>query len=79
MDKRYVIYKCCADRHKKPITWLTACDLREAQEALRWLCRHHHDDEDLHLGEGEFFEVLDEDHITPEELEEALAAVQKKK
>lgn len=77
MDKRYLIYKCSPDR-RKVITWLTAYDLKEAQEALRWLQKHHVEDVDFSLGDGEFFEILEETHITPEEWQQAMAQLKTK-
>jgi hypothetical protein len=79
MDKRYLIYKCSADSKKKAITWLTAYDLTEAHEALLWLRKHHGEDRDLELCEGEFFEVLEESHIPPEEWQTAMAELKTKK
>jgi len=79
MDKRYLIYKCCADRKKKAIVCLTAYDLDEAHEALKWLQKHHSESEDYKLCEGEFFEVLEESHIPPEEWREAMVSLKKGK
>lgn len=77
MDKRYLIYKCSPDR-RRVITWVTAYDLNEAHEALQWLRKHHEGNLDLRLGEGEFFEILEESHIPPEEWREAVAQLQLK-
>lgn len=78
MDKRYLIYKCSVDG-KRVITCLTAYDLKEAHEALRWLQKHHPEERDLMLGEGEFFEILEESHIPEDELREAMARLKIKK
>jgi hypothetical protein len=72
MDKRYLIYKSCSGEGKKPLTCLTAFNLEEAHQALRWLQKHHEQDVNFRLGEGEFFEVLEESHVPPEEWQEAM-------
>jgi len=72
MDKRYLIYKCSPDG-RRVITQVTGYDLKEAREALRWLQKHHEDEADLRLDEGEFFEILEEGHIPPKEWQEAMA------
>lgn len=79
MDKRYLIYKCSADSKKRAVTWLNAYDLTEAHEALLWLRKRHGEDKDLELREGEFFEVLEESHIPPEEWQTAMAELKTKK
>lgn len=72
MDKHYLLYKC-SPGGRKVITLITAYDLQEAHEALRWLEKHHEGEIDYRLGEGEFFEILEEGHISAEEWREALA------
>jgi hypothetical protein len=79
MDKRYLIYKCSAGLQRRPISWLTACDQREAHEALRWLQKHHEENADFKLAEGEFFEILDESHIPQEEWQSAMAQLKMRK
>lgn len=72
MDKRYLIYKCCSGKEKKPLTCLTAFNLEEAHQALRWLRKRHEQEANFRLGEGEFFEVLEQSHVPPEEWREAM-------
>ncbi len=78
MDKHYLLYKCFP-AGRKVITLITACDLQEAHEALQWLQKHHGGETDFQLDEGEFFEVLEEGHISEEEWREAVAQLKIKK
>jgi hypothetical protein len=79
MDKRFLIYKCSADMKKKALICINASDHDEAHEALAWLEKHHPENEDYKLGEGEFFEVLEEVQIPPDEWQEAMACLNKGK
>ncbi|MCK8602922.1 hypothetical protein [Desulfoferrobacter suflitae] len=72
MDKRYTIYKC-SHAGRRVITSLTAYNLQEAHEALRWLQKHHREEADFLLDEGEFFEILEESHGAEEQPREAVA------
>jgi len=72
MDKRYLIYKCRSGKEKKPLTCLTAFHLEEAHQALRWLQKHHQQEVNFSLGAGEFFEVLEESHVPPEEWQDVM-------
>ncbi len=61
-----------ADGTKKPIDCFTADNMTEAKEALRWLKEHHPERDELNLGGGEFFEILEEDFCLPAEWERTL-------
>lgn len=39
----------------------------EAKDALRWMRAHHPEREDLRLDSGQFFEILEEERLPPEE------------
>lgn len=76
MEKRYLLRKCGSGSRPLPIDCFTASNMTEAQEALKWLREHHPERQDLHLGPGEFFELLVEEHCPPEEWKEALAELE---
>jgi hypothetical protein len=78
MDKSYLIFKRLP-AGRKVITLVKAVDLQEAHEALLWLQKHHAGEMDLQLDEGEFFEILEEGHISEEEWREAVAQLKIKK
>ena len=79
MDKHYLIYKCFPGKRKRPLTCLTAFNLEEAHQALQWLQKHHEQEMNFKLGEGEFFEILEESHILPEEWQEAMEQLKMEK
>lgn len=71
MTKAYLLYRCGND--KTPVTIFTADSEEEAREAPTWLRQHHPDNELLHLGPGEFFEIIEQAKCSPEEWEDAQA------
>jgi len=72
MGKRYLLYKFCRDGNRHLITWLTASGLQEANLAVKLLRKNHPLAQDLALGEGEFFEIVEENHLKSGEWEAAM-------
>lgn len=77
MEKRYLLLKCGSGSKSLPIDCFTASNMTEAQEALKWLQQHHPERKEFQLGPGEFFELLVEEHCSPEEWEGALAELER--
>ncbi|WP_051309950.1 hypothetical protein [Desulfogranum japonicum] len=72
MDKRYLLYKFCKNGERHLITWLTASGLEEANQAVKLLRKNHPQAQNLVLGEGEFFEIIEEHQLKPGEWEQAI-------
>lgn len=72
MGRRYLLYKFCKDRSHHLITWLTASNLDEANQAVKLLRKKYPEAEDLILGDGEFFEIIDESHLKSGEWDQAI-------
>lgn len=72
MGKRYLLYKFCGDGDRHLITWLTASGLEEANLAAKLLRKKHPQVQDLALGDGEFFEIVEERRLKPGEWEQAM-------
>jgi hypothetical protein len=79
MGKRYLLYKFCRDGDRHLITWLTASGLDEANLAVKLLRKNHPQVQDLALGEGEFFEVVEENRLKPGEWEQAMQVLSQRK
>lgn len=79
MKKRYMLLKCGSDGCTEPIDCITASCMDEAKEALEWMRTHHPERPDLRLEAGEFFEILDEEHCSPEEWRAGLAKLERKR
>lgn len=78
MEKRYLLRKCGSGSKPVPIDCFTASNMAEANEAVRWLRQHHPEREDLQLQPGEFFELLEEIHCSPEEWQSDLAQLDRR-
>ena len=72
MGKRYLLYKVCRDGDHRLITWLTASGMEEANLAVKLLRKNHTREQDLILGEGEFFEIIEEKRLKSGEWEQAM-------
>lgn len=72
MSNRYLLYKFCKDGGRHLITWLTASGLDEANLAVKLLRKNHPQVQDLALGEGEFFEIVQENRLKSGEWEQAM-------
>ncbi len=72
MSKRYLLYKFCRNAEHHLITWLTAEGLKEANLAVKLLQKNHPLSQDLALGSGEFFEIIEEHQLKPGEWEKAM-------
>lgn len=79
MDNRYLLYKFCKDGDRHLITWLTAAGMEEANLAVKLLRKNHPHTPDLILGEGEFFEIIDENRVEPGEWEQAMKTLSLRK
>lgn len=79
MGKRYLLYKFCRDGDRHLITWLTASGLDEANLAVKLLRKNHPQMQDLALGEGEFFEIVEENQLKSGEWEQAMQALSQRK
>jgi hypothetical protein len=79
MAKRYLLCKCGSDQERVVIDCFTASCMDEANQAVKWLREHHPERQDLRVGPGEFFELLEEGHCRPEEWEEAMQELIKRK
>ncbi len=79
MGNRYLLYKYCRDRNRHLITWLTASGLQEANLSVKLLRKNHPQEEDLILGEGEFFEIVEEHRLKPGEWEQAMQTLAQRK
>ncbi|MFT5701150.1 MAG: hypothetical protein ACI8ZB_004039 [Desulforhopalus sp.] len=77
MGKRYLLYKFCRDGDRHLITWLTASGVEEANLAVKLLRKNH--PQDLALGEGEFFEIIEESQLKSGEWEQAMEALSLRK
>lgn len=75
MGKRYLLYKFCRDGDRHLITWLTASGLEEANLAVKLLRKNHPQVQDLALGEGEFFEIVEENQLKSDEWEQAMQSL----
>lgn len=67
MAKSDLLYRCGGEGARKPVMTFTADSEEEAREAPTWLRHHHPDNEILHLGSGEFFEIIEQAKCSPEE------------
>lgn len=67
MSKSYLLYRCGGEGVRLPVIIFTADSEEEAREAPTWLRRHHPENELLHLGPGEFFEIMEQAKCSPEE------------
>ena len=74
MTKSYLLFKCGADG-RMPLAFFSADNVDEAREAPTWLKRKHPDLPGLHLGEGEFFEIIEKDLCPEDEWDAALTAL----
>lgn len=74
MTKSYLLYKCGGEG-RIPLVFFTADNVDEAREAPTWLKRKHPDLPGLHLGPGEFYEIVEKDLCAPEAWDEALATL----
>lgn len=79
MGKRYLLYKLCEDDDRHLITWLTASGLDEANLAVKLLRKNHPQEQDLSLGDGEFFEIVAESKLKPGEWEQAMQTLSLRK
>jgi hypothetical protein len=79
MGKRYLLYKFCRDGGRHLITWLTASGLDEANLAVKLLRKNHPQAQDLALGEGEFFEIVEENRLKPGDWEQAMEVLSQRK
>jgi hypothetical protein len=79
MGKKYLLYKFCRDGSHHLITWLTASGTEEANLAVKLLRKNHPQVEDLALGEGEFFEIVEENHLKSGEWEQAMEVLAQRK
>lgn len=79
MGKRYLLYKFCRDGERHLITWLTASGVEEANLAVKLLRKNHPQEQDLVLGEGEFFEIVEENRLKSGEWEQAMQALSQRK
>ena len=79
MGKRYLLYKVCRDGDHHLITWLTASGLDEANLAVKLLHKNHPQVQDLALGDGEFFEIVEETRLKPGEWEKAMQVLSLRK
>jgi hypothetical protein len=79
MEKRYLLYKFCRDGDRHLITWLTASGVEEANLAVKLLRKNHPQEQDLTLGEGEFFEIIEENQLKSGEWEQAMEALSLRK
>lgn len=78
MSKSYLLYRCGNDGNKLPVVFFSADSEEEAREAPTWLLRHHPENELLHVGPGEFFEIIEQSKCPPDEWERAAAALTEK-
>lgn len=58
MAKSYLFYRCGCEEAREPVMIFTADSEEEAREAPTWLREHHPENELLHIGPGEFFEII---------------------
>jgi hypothetical protein len=58
---------------------LTASGTQEANLAVKLLRKNHPQVDDLILGEGEFFEIVEEHHLRPGEWEKAMQTLSERK
>ncbi len=79
MGKRYLLYKFCRNGDRHLITWLTAAGLNEANLAVKLLRKNHPGNQDLALGEGEFFEILEEAKLSSDEWEQAMQTLSQRR
>ncbi|MDX9894837.1 hypothetical protein [Desulfofustis limnaeus] len=79
MDKRYLLYKFCRGGDRHLITWLTASGMEEARLAVKLLRKNHPQEQDLALGEGEFFEIIEENQLKSGEWEQAMQVLSLRK
>lgn len=79
MGKRYLLYKVCRDGDHHLITWLTASGLDEANLAVKLLRKNHPQNQDLALGDGEFFEIVEETQLKSGEWEHAMQVLSLRK
>ena len=79
MDKRYLLYKFCRSGDRHLITWLTASGMEEARLAVNLLRKNHPQEQDLALGEGEFFEIIEENQLKSGEWEHAMQVLSLRK
>jgi hypothetical protein len=79
IDKRYLLYKFCRDGDRHLITWLTASGKEEANLAVKLLRKNHPQVQELALGEGEFFEIVEENQLKPGEWEQAMQVLSLRK
>ena len=79
MGKRYLLYKFCRKGDRHLITWLTASGLQEANLAVKLLRKNHPEVPDLALGEGEFFEIVEEKQLKSGEWEQAIKTLSLRK
>lgn len=75
MTRTYLLFKCGGDGRRLPLAFFSADSAVEAREAPGWLRRKHPDQADFSLGEGEFFEIIEQGQCPAEEWEAALAAL----
>jgi hypothetical protein len=78
MAKRYLLSKR-GSSEPVFIDCFTASCMDEANEAVKWLRQHNPERQDLRLGPGEFFELLEEGHCSSEEWEAGLAALDRER
>ncbi|WP_027185518.1 hypothetical protein [Desulfovibrio inopinatus] len=71
MTKSYLLYRCGGEGALTPVMIFSADSEEEAREAPTWLRKHHPKNELLHLGPGEFFEIIEQDKCSQEEWDEA--------
>ena len=74
MTKSYLLYKCGAGG-RTPLAFFTADNVDEAREAPTWRKRKHPDLSGLHLGPGEFFEIIEQELCPEADWEAAMAAL----
>jgi len=79
MGKRYLLYKICRNGDRHLLTWLTASGSEEAHLSVKLLRKNHPQLQDLVLGEGEFFEIVEESRLKSGEWEQAMQALSLRK
>jgi len=71
MAKSYLLLRCAGDGVRTPVVCFSADSEEEAREAPTWLRRRHPENELLHLGPGDFFEIIEQGTCSPEEWDSA--------
>lgn len=73
MAKSYLLYRCGGDGARTPVVFFSADSEEEAREAPTWLRRHHPENDLLHLGPGDFFEIIEQSKCSTQEWDSAVA------